>query len=775
MKTKIQSILNDINHGLIERDEVLKTALLTVLTGEHLVLIGPPGTAKSAIARRIAECLEAAEHERHFEYLLTKFSTPEEIFGPLSITELKADRFRRNTSGYLPTARVAFLDEIFKANSSILNSLLSILNERIFHNGSEPQRVPLLSLISASNELPVGVEELNALYDRFLVRTVVNPVSQEGRTLLFEALTADAPFNPTARITQADVEALHQQARQVRIPTDIGEIIRDIWTQHQNLFREDRRELLSDRRLVKVLKLLRMSAATNERSEVDLSDLVLLKNCLWNHAENMAKVRELVLATLRRYSRKVPTKVGDAKSTMNPEASSGEGEAYVPNWVSPDRSSSDEAISFPKIAPFASTELLFGLRLKPTGTKTKGFAGSGFAQDPIRITSADDLQAMDDPAIREQGFYFVQTQDIDCAHLTSWPVFAFKGHYDGNGKSIRNLPATGGLGVAANLSTGNFGGVANAIASKLESAARRLTSTYLFDSIHGISSVTHLTLDGCGLAKTIQGSRVAHCTAIGAPLVGSTSGRTEIAHCQVLNGALVNGPAEETTIHHCQVTGAALVNGDTAKKTQINRCQVIDGAALVWGSASDTQISDCAVTMKWGDTPPQNNSEYFLGFIACTLSKGSVVERCFGMGDFSKDSKDRWDNFTHFGGITGKCGNSTIRQCAIGPHAVDLSGTKRIAYEKKGATLDNNAAVDSVAGNDDPNGLDGKTVAAARLNQRFLEDSLGWDFAKVWRWDDANNRPAPRLEAANAFESHTEAGAPIEDLLTRQVLANIWL
>ena len=159
MKHKIQALLSEMNTGLIDREHALKAALLTVLAAENLVLIGPPGTAKSMVSRRVAQHIQTTTNGSHqpndgsgsyFEYLLTKFSTPEEIFGPLSISELKADRFRRNTAGYLPTAEIAFLDEIFKSSSSILNSLLTILNERIFHNGNQPQHVPLRSLISAS-------------------------------------------------------------------------------------------------------------------------------------------------------------------------------------------------------------------------------------------------------------------------------------------------------------------------------------------------------------------------------------------------------------------------------------------------------------------------------------------------------------------------------------------------------------------------------------------------------------------------------------------------
>ena len=280
MKQKIQTLLAQLNHGLVEREDTLKIALLTVLAGENLVLIGPPGTGKSLVARRIADSFSrhgSIDKNGYFEYLLTKFSTPEEIFGPLSITELKADRFKRNTAGYLPAVNLAFLDEIFKASSSILNALLTILNERIYHNGSEAQKVPLQALIAASNELPGDQEELSALYDRFLVRGFVDYVSQDNLPRLFEK-TGD--LHKLSQLTAADLKAIERSAESVTLPPEIKQAMLRIWMQHKETFKEDRRESLSDRRLKKVLKLLCVSAATNGRSEVDLSDVVLLKDCL---------------------------------------------------------------------------------------------------------------------------------------------------------------------------------------------------------------------------------------------------------------------------------------------------------------------------------------------------------------------------------------------------------------------------------------------------------------------------------------------------------------
>lgn len=422
MKQKITALLQQLNHGLVEREAHLKLTLLTVLTGENIVLVGPPGTGKSMIARRVAKCLEQPDNNPvHFEYLLTKFSTPEEIFGPLSISELKADRFRRNTTGYLPSVKVAFLDEIFKASSSILNALLTILNERIYHNGAIAEKVPLQTLIAASNELPNGQEELAALYDRFLIRSFVDYVSPENLSRLFEPSSA-APESNT--LGSADLAEIAQRAESVALPAEIIDAIQQIWQQHKETFKEDRRESLSDRRLKKLINLLRVSAATNDRKEVDLSDVLLLKDCLWNHPDNAESVRNLILHTLKNCSHQTPPIPEEPAAEVIYEVAE-DGQTLIPSNTQQSLLSGH----IPTMLPVASGKMPGNI---------VGFRGSGTKADPLLIETAIDLADLNRPEVGQQGYYFKQIADINCSEISTWPDIYFQGHFDGSGYSISN-------------------------------------------------------------------------------------------------------------------------------------------------------------------------------------------------------------------------------------------------------------------------------------------------------------------------------------------------
>lgn len=267
-----------------ERSGEITCSLLALLSGEHVLFLGPPGTAKSMLARSLCELLDG----RYFYYLLTKFTTPEEVFGPLSIRALQEDDFFRKTEGRLPEAHIAFLDEIFKANSSILNSFLTILNERKFHNGRQAVDVPLISVFGASNELPAD-ESLEALYDRFLFRCIVSPIQEEanfGEMLFGE----DGPFPEHLSLSLDTIRQVQRQAEKLPVEDDVKA---SILRARQELVA--RQVGVSDRRWKKMVEVLKVAAAASGRASVDRSMLPVLQHMAWDRPEQRQAVRECLL------------------------------------------------------------------------------------------------------------------------------------------------------------------------------------------------------------------------------------------------------------------------------------------------------------------------------------------------------------------------------------------------------------------------------------------------------------------------------------------------
>src|SRR5437667_3023599 len=177
-----EEVVNILKRRFVGRDEVIDLVALAVVAGEHLFLYGPPGTAKSMLIRQFASAVQG----RYFEYMLTRFSEPNEIFGPIDLVRLREGTVATVTTGMLPEAEFVFLDELFNANSAILNNLLTVLHERIYRRGAETHKLPILSLFSASNHLPED-ESLKALYDRFLLRCHVDNLARESIPQLLAA------------------------------------------------------------------------------------------------------------------------------------------------------------------------------------------------------------------------------------------------------------------------------------------------------------------------------------------------------------------------------------------------------------------------------------------------------------------------------------------------------------------------------------------------------------------------------------------------------------
>jgi MoxR-like ATPase len=285
------------------KEEVIRLLFISAIAGEHLVMVGPPGTAKSALVRAFADVIDAT----YFDYLLTRFTEPNEIFGPVDIKAFREGTYRRRVEGMLPEAEIVFLDEVFKANSAILNSLLTLLNARRFTHGLQTLRVPLISLFAASNEVPTD-ESLSALFDRFLLRVRVDYLDsyhfrgllQKGSNL--EALAMDPESaKPDYVVSAAELLRLQREFGNL---LNIGE---ELLATFKGLVFQIRSEGigLSDRRVVKLLKLFAASAVFDGREHVSEADLFVLRH-VWNTPEQEEILQEIVGPVLDRWYEQHP-------------------------------------------------------------------------------------------------------------------------------------------------------------------------------------------------------------------------------------------------------------------------------------------------------------------------------------------------------------------------------------------------------------------------------------------------------------------------------------
>ncbi len=275
---KLNNVLKQIKETFVGKDEIIDLLGIGLLARENAFLLGPPGTAKSAIIRALSNAIEDG---KNFEYLLTRFTEPNEIFGPFDIRKLKEGELITNTEGMMPEASMVFLDEIFNANSAILNSLLLALNEKIFRRGKETKKLPALMFVGASNILPED-EALNALLDRFLIRIQCNYVDPD---LLNEVLIAGWKLENNDQekqitISANEIKELQQLCRKVNLL--------NIRSQYVDIVHSLRNTgiKVSDRRAVKLQNLIAASAIMCGRNEAILSDLWVIKY-IWDTEEQI--------------------------------------------------------------------------------------------------------------------------------------------------------------------------------------------------------------------------------------------------------------------------------------------------------------------------------------------------------------------------------------------------------------------------------------------------------------------------------------------------------
>jgi len=300
---KLREVGRALEQRFLGKEELTRLMLVALAGGEHMLLVGPPGTAKSALVRHLSRLIEA----RYFEYLLTRFSEPSELFGPVDIKAFREGSYLRRTEAMLPEAEIAFLDEIFKSNSAILNSLLTLLNERRFFTGSRTIKVPLCSLYGATNEIP-NDDALSAIFDRFLIRARSENldsfhfhglVERGVRAEVALATSADESIKPLVSV--ADLRLVHRRVEALLVFPE------DFLARYKGLIFQMRSEgiSISDRRVVKLLKLFAASALIDGRPQVNDSDLFVLKH-VWNSVDQAPLLADLVTPVLERWEREHP-------------------------------------------------------------------------------------------------------------------------------------------------------------------------------------------------------------------------------------------------------------------------------------------------------------------------------------------------------------------------------------------------------------------------------------------------------------------------------------
>lgn len=278
---KLQKLVEELKGSLFERDDEIEGILAAILSDTNLLLLGPPGTAKSLMARLVCKAFDG----KYFEWLVHKFTTPEDLFGPISLKSMEQDVYRRVTTGKLPESNVAFVDEIWKSSDAVLNTLLTIVNEKVFHNNGVPTKVPLLTMVGASNELPEG-DSLAALYDRFILRYWVRPLQDESNFLnLLKCENSD----PKTKISLEELEKMKDAVSKVKVSNEVLNTLLEIKNDLKT-----KGITSSDRRWKMIIKVLCAVAYLRGRDEISQDDFDVLCNTLWDDPKEQKTIMEIV-------------------------------------------------------------------------------------------------------------------------------------------------------------------------------------------------------------------------------------------------------------------------------------------------------------------------------------------------------------------------------------------------------------------------------------------------------------------------------------------------
>lgn len=284
---KINAAEDYLNSVFIEREALISLLLLTIFSGQNMFILGKPGVAKSEIVYQTSLLFKDV---KIFRYLLTKYTTPEEIFGSISLEELKKDRFYRKITKKLADVEIGFLDEIFKGNSSILNSLLMIANEKIYINDTEVVEVPLISLFGASNEIPdeEEMEELQALYDRFTIKYIAEPIKEyKNFTMLLLQDNKEIKMDDRMLIDLNEIFTVQEAAGKITPGQNILNLMYKVreYCYENNYY-------VSDRKFKNMLGILKVGAFVNGRSEIITEDLFILPYMIWEKPEEFSVIKE---------------------------------------------------------------------------------------------------------------------------------------------------------------------------------------------------------------------------------------------------------------------------------------------------------------------------------------------------------------------------------------------------------------------------------------------------------------------------------------------------